>query len=227
VETQTATIVLMAITAVEAVVWLAGLQFLLLSFRKGQSVKDDLHGGFDGGEASAGRILAGSAEVDGEARALVARTAGLLAKGALFPQVPVKVLEQTEDHVRFERVGPAVGGQFAGGWARLGQIGFTPLGQGRTRVEWAVELTGMRWLLWLGGVFLAVGLIALVTMCWVVYTYLVSSPEPAVRWQTLQMIQVGHFLWPPFLFGALYRRGRREVAARFDAMAHNLPYLGE
>src|SRR5262249_33300367 len=42
-------------------------------------------------------------------------------------------------------------------------------------------------------------------------------------WQTFQMAQAVHFLWPPFLFGALYRQGRR-AAAQFEALAHNLPY---
>jgi hypothetical protein len=62
---------------------------------------------------------------------------------------------------------------------------------------------------------------------WAVFTYLVSAPEPAVRWQTLQMLQVVHFLWPPFLFGALYRRGMKEVTAQFEAVAYNLPYYGD
>ncbi len=85
----------------------------------------------------------------------------------------------------------------------------------------------MRWLLWLGALFQAAGLIALVVGCWAVYTYIVCSRDPNVRWQTMQMIQVCHLLWPPFLLGALYRRGRREVVSRFEALAHNLPYLGE
>jgi hypothetical protein len=78
--------------------------------------------------------------------------------------------------------------------------------------------------LWLGGLFQAAGLLALVVGCWAVYTYVASSPDPAVRWQTFQMAQAVHFLWPPFLCGGLYRRGARAVAAQFEALAHNLPY---
>jgi hypothetical protein len=80
------------------------------------------------------------------------------------------------------------------------------------------------WLLWLGGVFQALGLIALIAGCWAVYTYLASAAEPALRWQTLQMFQVCHLLWPPFLCGALYRTGTRSLTAMFDALAKNLPY---
>jgi hypothetical protein len=71
------------------------------------------------------------------------------------------------------------------------------------------------------------GLIALAVGGWAVFTYVASSPEPAVRWQTVQMVHVVHFLWPPFLFGALYRRGMQGVAAQFEALAHNLPYYGD
>lgn len=60
-----------------------------------------------------------------------------------------------------------------------------------------------------------------------IYTYVASSPNPATRWQTLQMLQAVHFLWPPFLFGALYRRGVKEVVAQLEALVHNLPFYGE
>jgi len=40
------------------------------------------------------------------------------------------------------------------------------------------------------------------------------------------MLQVVHFLWPPFLFGGLYRRGRSAVREAFEVMIHNLPYYG-
>jgi hypothetical protein len=69
------------------------------------------------------------------------------------------------------------------------------------------------------------GLVALVGGGWAAYTFLASSPNPAARGQTLQMLQAVHFLWPPFLFGALYRWGNSAVAGQFDAFAHNLPYL--
>jgi len=39
------------------------------------------------------------------------------------------------------------------------------------------------------------------------------------------MGQVIHFLWPPFLFGGLYRRVQTHVRNTFDSLVHNLPYL--
>jgi hypothetical protein len=60
----------------------------------------------------------------------------------------------------------------------------------------------------------------------VVTTFFALSPVAAVRGQTLQMLQVMHFLWPSFLFGALYRTRGRGMAAQLEALIHNLPFLG-
>jgi hypothetical protein len=226
-DTETAGIVLGAITALAIATWVVGLQFLMSSARGGELSGGSREGGSDGGGASDNRRLSGSAEVEGEARSLGAKAASLLAKGTLLPFLPVKILEKSEDHIQFERIAPGPGRKSGGGWLRQGLLCFTPLRQGRARIEWAVELPPTNWLLWAGGLFQVVGLIALVTGCWAIYTYVVSSPNPEVRWQTLQMLQVCHFLWPPFLFGATYRRGRQEIAARFEALASNLPYLEE
>jgi hypothetical protein len=75
----------------------------------------------------------------------------------------------------------------------------------------------------LGGAFQVAGLLALGIGYWAVDTFLIASPDPELRWQTLQMAQAVHFLWPSFPFGALYRQGRRAVAAQLTALAHNLP----
>jgi hypothetical protein len=221
---EVARVVLAVITAAGAVVWLAGLGFLLASSRARQGgTRHDPAELALAGESPEG-WLSGSAEVAGQASALVSRAAAVLAQGSpSFGQL--MILEKADDHVRFERAGVGVGKPPAGQWFRRGELRFMPLGSGRTRVEWAVEPAAMRGLLWLGGLFQAAGLAALVLGAWAVYTFLASSHDPAARWQTLQMLQVVHFLWPPFLFGALYRRGTTAVAAQFDALAHNLPYL--
>ena len=208
----------LVIAAVAAVVWLIALRFLLASSRRGRpgQPQDNEEGG-DG-------WLSGSAEVEGEAATLATRAATILAKGNQFAFGPVKILEKDDTHLRFERVGPSGGNQQPGQWFRRGELRFTPLRSDRTRVEWAFEPADKSWLLWFGGAFLGVALVVLVAGGWAIHTYIALSPDPVVRWQTVQMVQVVHFLWPPFLFGALYRRGARAVAAQFEALAHNLPY---
>jgi hypothetical protein len=227
VDAEIAQIVLGVIVAGAVAAWLIGLRFLLSSARKGESSEDASHGLVDDGKASPTRRLAGGAEVDGEPGSLSARAALLLANGTGVPFVPVKIVEKTDNHIRFEVIGSGGGSPSAVGWFREGLLSFTPLGQKRTRVEWAVELADRDWLLWLGGLFQVVGFIALVAGSWAIYTFVVLSPDPSLRWQTFQMLQVSHFLWPPFLFGALYRQGRQVIAARFEALAHNLPYVGD
>jgi hypothetical protein len=227
VDSETAKGVLFGITALAVIVWLAALQFLLSSARKGQRQDNPDPPGFSDAARSGDNILTGEAEVEGQASVLSARAASLLARGSLLPNVPMKIVEKSDSHIRFERVEPGGEGQTSGRWLRRGQLSFTSLGGGRSRVEWAAELANMQWLLRLGAIFQVAGLVAIVGGCWAILTYVVPSPDPAIRWQTVQMVQVCHFLWPPFLFGALHRRGRREVVARLEALVHNLPYLGD
>jgi hypothetical protein len=163
----------------------------------------------------------GSAEVDGQADVLANKAASMLAKGIIGT---MKITAKTAERIAFERLDATTNNQ---PWFQRGELRFTQVRQGRCQIEWAVELSNRTWLLWLGGVFQVVGLIALVAGGWAIYTYVVSSPDPAVRWQTLQMLQVSHFLWPPFLMGGLYRQGMRQVLTQFEALANNLPYFGE
>jgi hypothetical protein len=217
-------IVLAGITAVGAIVWLIGLQYLIASARAGRTGQQPAPGEADlsGGEPAG--WLGGSAEVEGDARTLAPRATTLLAKGNLTTFGVVKILRKTDDSVLFERAEAGVANLPAGQWFRRGELRFTPLGSGRTRIEWAAEPARTGWLLGLGGVFQVLGLVALAVGCWAIGTFVVPSPEPDVRWQTLQMVQAVHFLWPPFLCGALYRRARRAVAAQFEALVNNLPY---
>ncbi len=49
---------------------------------------------------------------------------------------------------------------------------------------------------------------------------------PAIRWQSVQLIQIVHFLWPPFLCGHQYRSRYRLVSRQLDTILHNLPHSG-
>jgi hypothetical protein len=227
VNADTATVILTAITALAVIVWLTGLKFLVSSARKGQRGQAVEPAGSEDAGLSEGRFLTGAAELEGQAALLASKAASLLARGTLFPDVPVKIVEKSDSLVRFERLDPGIPGQSAGRWFRRGQLSFSSLGGGRSRVEWAVELADTRWLLKAGFIFQIAGLLAIVAGCWAILTFVVASPNPAIRWQVVQMVQVVHLLWPPFLFGGLYRRAWRGVASRMEALAHNLPFLGE
>jgi hypothetical protein len=227
VNTETATAILVALTGVAVMVWLTGLQFLRLSARKQQRGESVDGVGLEDAGLSEGRFFTGGTEIDGPPAALASKAASLLARGALFSDVPVKIVEKSDSLVRFERVDPGGQVQSAGRWFRRGQLSFSALGGNRSRVEWAIELTDTRWLLKAGYIFQIAGLIAIVAGCWLLYTFVVPAREPGLQWQVVQMVQTVHFLWPPFLFGTLYRRAWHGTASRLEALAHNLPFLKE
>jgi hypothetical protein len=209
VDTDTAKFLLLAIIAVAAIVWMVGAEFLVRS--KGAGQKDGLITSESG--------MSGNVDVDGQADVLATKAASILAKGALGS---LKITDKTANQVVFEALGPG-----NRSWFRQGELRFSNERRGRCRVEWAVELPNRTWLLWLGGFFQVLGLVAVVGGSWAIYTFVVSSPDPSIRWQTLQILQVCHFLWPPFLMGGLYRRGIRDVAVQIESLANNLPYFEE
>jgi hypothetical protein len=223
----TAQVLLYVITAAGFIVWLLGLQFLLTASRRRIAANRQAAEQLELSEPPEANWIVGSTEVEGQPAALAVKAAAVLAKESIAALGPLKIVQRTGDRVTFERINPSLAMQpsWRGGFRR-GQLRLTPVGRERTRVDYAIEMAGGQWLLWLGGIFQALGLLALVVGFWVISTYVVPHPHPAVRWQTLQMMQVVHFLWPPFLCGGLYRVWGREVRAGFDALVNNLPYYG-
>jgi hypothetical protein len=109
------------------------------------------------------------------------------------------------------------------GSIRGGRFRFRPVGS-RTRIEYAIEAPSGRVLIAIGWLFIVMGLAALAAGCWIMFAYVIPSANPGVRGQAVQMVQVCHLLWPPFLFAALSRQPARMIQARVSAMIHNLPY---
>ena len=56
---------------------------------------------------------------------------------------------------------------------------------------------------------LGLGLPAILIVGGVIWYFVVNSPNPSVRWQVLQLLQLVHVIWPPFLVLYFYRAGRR------------------
>jgi hypothetical protein len=215
--TETAQVILVSVTTLASAVWLIGLWFLVASYRTGRT--EQLPDHFSHSEQLPKNWFLGSVEVDGQPGALVEQAASLLVRAG---SGSLKIVERTADRLAFEQIGltPL-------GLPKQGQLRFTSVGSGRTRIDYAVEPPGLRLLLWLGGIFQACGLVALVAGGWAISEYCVPSPDPNIRAQAVQMLQVAHFLWPPFLCGALYRHRRRALTNQFDFLVRNLPhYVG-
>jgi hypothetical protein len=232
VDMRTAEYVLYGITAIGAVVWLLGLEFLIATIRRDRRTDAQEYGLFAADEArTPGKLILGAAEVDGQAAELSARAASVLANVGMSGLL--KILERTDDRIVFEGMGGGHGGAVGYNvptsvltWGRFqrGQILLKPVRSNRTRIEYALETPGGLGLIWGGVAFQFVGLVALVVGVWAMISYVVSNPDPVVRYQVFQMIQVANFLWPSFLFCALHRQRGRALRAGFDALIHNLPY---
>jgi hypothetical protein len=213
---ETAQTILFTITAVATVIWFVGLWFLVASCRTGRTEQPADH--FRHFEQVPQQYMLGTVEVGGQPGSLVEKLDALLVR---HTSGSVKILEKTKDRLAFEWLGPVR----ARAQPQLGQLRFTSLGSGRTRIDYAIEITAFRWLLWLGGLFLALGLAALVGGGWVIYEYCLPSPEPQTRAQAIQIAQVAHFLWPPFLFCGLYRQKKRLVKEGFEMLLRNLSFF--
>lgn len=214
---------LYAITAVGAIVWLAGLQFVTRSF-PGVVKDEDIESRLDLQEQPPANWICGSVDVKGEPAALMATAVSALAGGRVAGVGPVKILQSGDDRIVFEgALGDPRTRQSPG---RIGhaQIRFTPLLPGQTNIRYVLEVTGMRWMLWLAVALQGLGLLALLAGFLLLRLFVVPAAEPAIRVQTVQMVQTVHFLWPPFLFAGLYRYGRRTLRNGLDVFLHNLPY---
>jgi hypothetical protein len=220
----TARILWAVIVGIGVIVWLAALQYLLNSYRlasRSEAASADLAG------VAPGNWVVGSTEVEGRPETLIPRATSILVKENSMGCL--KIVEQTAERIHFEAPGVllATGPRTAPMQAmfRQGQLRFAAQGSGRTRIDYAVELSrSMRGLLMAAAIVQAVGLVVLVVGGWAVFTFFASADNPALRWQTFQMGQVIHFLWPPFLCAKLYRTFRAAAAARLETFVHNLPY---
>jgi hypothetical protein len=221
VDIQTAQLILYAVTVLAAVVWLSGLRFLVASARMLPSPSAEQ---LDFDDAPPPTRICGTTEVESEPTELASKAAIVLAKGSIGPLGQLRIVERTEDRVIFDGTVVQAGNPALGQYVRRGELRFTSATPGRTRIDYAVEVCSGRGLLWGGAVFQILGLIALVAGFWLIRTYVVPNPNPAVRGQTLQMLQVCHFLWPPFLFAGLYRKRHNALRSALATFAQNMPY---
>ncbi len=217
----TAQLILYAITGVAAAVWVIGLQFLVGSVRRPRPTAPER---FDWSEPASSPQVVGVAEVEGEAGRLAAQACSLLARGDVPGLGQVRIVEKTENRVVFAGPGEGGAGPAASSGIVQGRLEFAAASPSRSRVDYAVELRGGRGLLLAGAIVQAVGLLAIVAGFWLIQTYVVNNAHPAIRAQSVQMLQVVHFLWPPFLCGGLYRARSKVVRVALETFLQNLPY---
>ena len=217
---ETAETIVYAVAGIGIVVWFAGLRFMMSAARLPRVMRDTATENFDATGPLPENVVADSAEVAGNAAELARKAASLLASRMLGQMGQLKILEADDEHVVFDGMDHALPHQGVG----RGQLRFTSVSANQSTVTYAVVASGGKGLLIGGVVCVVLGALALSVGFWLITIYVVAHPNPGVRGQACQMVQTVHFLWPPFLFGSLYRRRYTVVRNTLDAFIHNLPY---
>jgi hypothetical protein len=215
-DTATAEMVLYGMTAIAVAVWVGGLQFLVATVRR---EKKGVEESSKFGEPAPANLIYGSAEVEGNAAELSHRAATLLAAKS------ARIFQCTDESIDFETTNDYFPRQKFNIPVMHGQLRFTPLSVQTTRVDYAIAKPRIPILLIWAFAVQALGFVAIITGFLVLYFLAVPNQNPGVRWQTVQMVQVIHFLWPPFLLGFLHRKIIAVIKTQFDAFIHNLPFL--
>jgi hypothetical protein len=178
-------------------------------------------------------VRTGRVEIAGRPDAMAQKLAESLGRTGLSGLL-TRVLERTADRVVFEVTRqPAMSAMMGGGGRSgcgirqpiRGEVVFSAFGSGRTRADFALEAGAGRGLVVGGMVFLIAGLVTLATLFLCLRFIVIGSPNPALRAQSVQMLQCVHLIWPPWLCGILYRRGQDSLRNALEVLVGNLPYL--
>jgi hypothetical protein len=74
---------------------------------------------------------------------------------------------------------------------------------------------------------LVLGSVAILAAAVIFPLLVIPSDNPAIRGQTAQVVQLVHFLWPPFLLTHQARRARAVTAEHTMDLMANLPWVSE
>lgn len=182
--------------------------------------------GLEGSEGThAPPDLSGSEEVPGEAQDLVRKAIALLVRGSVFG--PIRIVETQPDWIHFERIAskdpmPQNMAMFTGG-----ELEFSQVRPGVTRVDWFILGNESRKRLWHASLMNYAGLVVIAIGALVIYRFCVLSKIEAIRWQTFQMLQTVHILWPPLLIRGLAKKGIDGARSLFVAFVSNVPHVPE
>lgn len=102
----------------------------------------------------------------------------------------------------------------------------TSLGNQKIEIQYRLSFTKLakrsrRICLW---IILGLGLPIILIGFSAMWFFVVQSPNPAVRWQVFQSLQVAHVLWPPFLFLGMYRCAVRNAKNSIPNMIRSLTF---
>ena len=207
---ETARLIFHLILGAEIVAWVIAAHFSMRALTDGE-----------------GSVLGGELEAEGEPEGLSRRIAESLAAGAGPLAQGFKLTERTEGRIAFERAMPGAISGRAQAVIDSGLVTFERTASGKVRIAYAAKVERQLRVTRIGLlVCLAAGLVALCVGAALVWVLVIPSETPGVRWQVFQTLQVAQFLWEPWLFLGLRRRGKRIAKAYLDTIVSNAALLG-
>lgn len=117
-----------------------------------------------------------------------------------------EVTDATEENVSVKKTGPLMCNQPTGMYFSEASFHLSQLGQDVVEVSYELgfERFHRRLKKLCFALIVGVGLPVMVIVGFLIWTLVVSSANPNVRWQVFQTLQIFHVIWPPYLFVWMY-----------------------
>ncbi len=173
--------------------------------------------------------VTGNVRVPGKAVTLSKRfTDRVASMGIGYRGMPCRILESTSERVRLAmpkktRCPHGTPGETT----HTGmEVTFRESGDG-VEVSYLVDMSSVRQNM--GTIALCInvlGLAAVTVLPAFLYLYVASHSDPGIRWQSVQAVQMAHFLWPPYLFLWMYRRAEQLAGTAMKTIVSNLEHGG-
>lgn len=220
--TEIARLTFFVIMAIGVMAWLWSLQMALAIGRRKEptdwrQIEERPEAPVD--TESGARTVRGTPEVLSAAlaRTLIQHHSGTF--GSMF-----EVVERTPQRIVLRRQGSFACNQPPNLYFSEAELNFERLGSETTRVSYVLGFDRLahRVKMIALGIILGIGLPTLLIIGGVIWYFVLPSQVPAVRWQVLQTVQIGHALWPPFLVMGLYSTGRRQSKTYFSNLLSTL-----
>lgn len=220
---ETAQLVFYSVTTTMLVVWLAGVRFCFSRLRPPPREGDDSR--LDSDPVVEQPVARGEAVASGDPETVSKKLAEiLLAQGGVSATFLLRIKERTAERILID----VVSARAREGAPPLHSVDIVLEPQGdRVRIRYELRMGRLRSILrtvsWLvcflyGGLFVFGVPILIWYLC-------LHSDDEMIRGQTLQILQMVHGVWPPYLIGFVWSRMQRGVARNFETVFSNLHNL--
>jgi hypothetical protein len=210
VDENVAKLIFAAIMGIGVAVWSLSLRKALRMGRA--ATQSDPFAPDDDADASRDAAQSGTVALRGEPEALSKALLRALTQlhFGMFASI-FKIKDCGDGRILLNKTGPLMCNLAPGLYFNEAEISFQRERDGTVQVTYYMGYGRLARLLRKIALCLILGL-GLPTLCIVgtiVWLFVIPSPNPAVRWQVFQTLQIVHVLWPPFMFMRFYSMGRR------------------